>query len=248
MPAERAVDHLPLHRVGVLELVDHHDRPALAHPVPGGGVVGLQRGGQPDQQVVVAQDAQPTLARLKLGDNGLSRSRPAQPPRVPGVRVLRAAAPCTGCRRPRGPARSASRVGQRRVVALLAEMREVEIVDDLGDQLVEALDQRDPGVGVAGHAQRFQHQLAELVRGRDRRRVEPGQRVAQPLPPLGALVVGAGEQMLDHLVVADQWTGRRKRASASTIWPRTRSRSSWLAARPNVMSSIWSSVAAPSAT
>ncbi len=30
--AERAVDHLPLHRVGVLELVDHHDRPALVHP------------------------------------------------------------------------------------------------------------------------------------------------------------------------------------------------------------------------
>ena len=29
--AERAVDHLPLHRVGVLELVDHHDRPPPMH-------------------------------------------------------------------------------------------------------------------------------------------------------------------------------------------------------------------------
>ena len=28
VPAEGAVDHLPLHRIGVLELVDHHDRPA----------------------------------------------------------------------------------------------------------------------------------------------------------------------------------------------------------------------------
>ena len=29
---EGAIDHLPLHRVGVLELVDHHDRPPLMHP------------------------------------------------------------------------------------------------------------------------------------------------------------------------------------------------------------------------
>ena len=29
--AEGAVDHLPLHGIGVLELVDHHDRPALMH-------------------------------------------------------------------------------------------------------------------------------------------------------------------------------------------------------------------------
>jgi hypothetical protein len=29
---ERPVDHLPLHGVGVLELVDHHDRPPLVHP------------------------------------------------------------------------------------------------------------------------------------------------------------------------------------------------------------------------
>ena len=29
---ERAVDHLPLHGVGVLELIDHHDRPPLMHP------------------------------------------------------------------------------------------------------------------------------------------------------------------------------------------------------------------------
>ncbi len=37
--------------------------------------------------------------------------------------------------------------------------------------------------------------------------------------------------------------GRRKPLPPAVIWWRTRSRSSWLAARPKVMSSIWSSVA-----
>ena len=126
-------------------------------------------------------------------------------------------------------------------------MREVQVVDDLGDQVVEALDQRDTGVGVAGHAKRFQHQLAELVGGGDGRRVEARQRVAQIAARARALVVGAVEQMRDHLVVADRGRVVESRERASTIWSRTRSRSSWLAARPNVMSSIWSSVAAPSA-
>ncbi len=39
-PGERPLDDLPLHRVGVLELVDHHDRPALRHPHPGRRIVG----------------------------------------------------------------------------------------------------------------------------------------------------------------------------------------------------------------
>ena len=33
--AKGTVEHLPLHRVGVLELVDHHHRPALMHAGPG---------------------------------------------------------------------------------------------------------------------------------------------------------------------------------------------------------------------
>ena len=70
-------------------------------------------------------------------------------------------------------------------------MGEVEVVDDLGDQVGQALHQRDAGVGVTGHAEGLQHQLAELVGGGDGRGVEVGQRVAQPLfpaaPLLGAL-------------------------------------------------------------
>jgi hypothetical protein len=66
VPAERAVDHLPLHRVGVLELVDHHDRPPVLHPHPRRRVLRLQRLGQPRQQVVVVQDAEPAFTRLQL--------------------------------------------------------------------------------------------------------------------------------------------------------------------------------------
>jgi hypothetical protein len=46
---ERAVDDLPLHRVGVLELVDHHDRPTAMHADLSGRVVGVQCCGQPQQ-------------------------------------------------------------------------------------------------------------------------------------------------------------------------------------------------------
>ena len=50
----------------------------------------------------------------------------------------------------------------------------------------------------------LQHQLAELVGGRDRRRVEAGQRVPQVAVPRRTLVVRALEQVRHHLVVADQ--------------------------------------------
>ena len=65
--AERLLDHRPLHRVGVLELVDHDDRPASAHPMPGRRGLTAQRVGQPGQQVVVAQDSAAALADFQFG-------------------------------------------------------------------------------------------------------------------------------------------------------------------------------------
>ena len=57
---ECPVDHLPLHRIGVLEFVDHDDRPPRCIRMRGcaGESSGCERGGQPGQQVVVAEDAQ----------------------------------------------------------------------------------------------------------------------------------------------------------------------------------------------
>ena len=135
----------------------------------------------------------------------------------------------------RGPA-SRVRIG---LSFCVAEALEVEVVDDLGDQLVEALDQRDPGVGVAGDAERAQHELAELVGRGDRGGVEAGQRVAQPSRRRAAsssarAVARAGPGASSSPTV----DGSSSASAASTSWSRTRSRSSWLAARPNVMSSI----------
>ena len=96
--------------------------------------------------------------------------------------------------------------GEHRVVLLLPEVRQVEVVDDLGDHIVEALDQLNTGVGITGHTKGFQDQLAELVCGGDGRGVEAGECVAQPELAFGQLVGGAVEQMLDELVVAG---GRR---------------------------------------
>ena len=77
---ERALDHLPLHRVGVLELVDHDDRPAPAHPVAGRRVVGLERDREPGQQVVEAEDAEQPLAPLELADARRRRTRGVRRP------------------------------------------------------------------------------------------------------------------------------------------------------------------------
>ena len=96
LAGERPVEHLPLHRVGVLELVDEHDPPALAHPLPGRGVVVLEGVGEPGQQVVVRQDAEAALAPVDLGAHLLGEGVPL----VGG---------CARRRRRRGRARPAGR-------------------------------------------------------------------------------------------------------------------------------------------
>ena len=201
---ERSVDHLPLHGVGVLELVDHHDRPPLMHAHLGGRVVGVQRIGQPGEQVVVAEHAAAALADFQFGQNIF---REVDAHRGAGVRwrLLRSELRRRMLDHLAGQPKRVF-VVQQRVVAVEAEVAEVEVVDDLGDQLVEALDQRHTGVAVACHAERLEHHLAELVRGGDGRGVERRQRVAQPLTTVATFVVTAVEQMRDHLVVAD---GRR---------------------------------------
>ena len=93
---EGAVDHLPLHRIGVLELVDHHDRPPLMHPHLGRRVIGFQRVGQSAEQVVVAEDAAPPLADLQFGQN-IFREADAHRRRANRGRDRAAAAPLPGC-------------------------------------------------------------------------------------------------------------------------------------------------------
>ena len=197
---ERPVEHLPLHRVGVLELVDQHDLPALPHPRPRRGVVVDQRLGELAEQVVVGEDAEPPLAAVHLGAHGVGERHPAsgRGGAVLGGRLE------VGLGVADRVARDRHRllVVEDRVVLAVRERAEVEVVDHLADQVVEVLDQSGPGVGVAGDAERAEHHRAELVRGRDRRRVEPRQRLEHPPVPHPALLGVAVEQQPDQVGVA----------------------------------------------
>lgn len=44
------------------------------HPDPGRRILGVQRVGQPDEQVVVAEDAAAPLARFEFCDNGFGKA------------------------------------------------------------------------------------------------------------------------------------------------------------------------------
>ncbi len=244
---EGAVEHLPLHRVGVLELVDQHDRPSVAHPGAGRGVLGLERCGEPGEQVVVRQDAEPTLAHLDLLAHLLRERDPAA---VQGGAVG-AGRLEPGLRVADGGARDRHRlgVGERRVALGERERAQVEVVDHLAHELVEVLDQPGARVGVARHTQRLEHERAELVGGGDGGGVEPGQRLDDPGVPGRALGVVDVEQQASAAGMSVSMPGSPPSApSASTSCERTRSRSSWLAARPKVTTSISSRLATPSAT
>ncbi|SHW73120.1 Uncharacterised protein [Mycobacteroides abscessus subsp. abscessus] len=139
VPDESPRDHLPLHRVGVLELVDHDDRPAPAHPVAGRCIGLLQRRGQPAQQVVEAQHPQAALAPFEFLEH---RPGERQALRRNAVRIggdgpqLRAGIADD----PLGQIQCFGEA-QRGFVALISVGRQVEVGDDLAHQFVEALDQ-----------------------------------------------------------------------------------------------------------
>ena len=192
MSAEGQVEHLPLHRVGVLELVDEHDLPPAAHAIGGGRPLAPERVAQLAEQVVVGEDAEPSLAAVHLRAHGAGERDPPPGHRravlsrglQPGLRVVDDPAG-DGQRR---------RVVEHRIVLVEREGPEVEVVDRLLDEVVEVLDQPRAGVGVAGHAEGVEHHRAELVGGRDGRRVEPHQRVDHPPVGHATLLVVVGQQ------------------------------------------------------
>ena len=177
--AERPVEHVPLDRVGVLELVDEHDLPAPTHPLARRCVLLAQRVGEAAEQVVVGQHAAAVLATLHLGAH-VARERHLRLRDRTGLGVV-------GCELGLRVADRGTRELQRdralerwrlgcRTPAL-----EEEVVGHLDDEVVEALHELGARVGVAGDAEGAQHQLAELVGGRDGGAVEAGQRVDDPL-------------------------------------------------------------------
>ncbi|CKS36919.1 Uncharacterised protein [Mycobacterium tuberculosis] len=197
MPAKRALEHPPLHGVGILKLVHQHDPPAFPHPIASWRVGRLEGCRQTDQQIVESLRTQPALAALEFLEHLGGK---AQPHRclAAGLGIRRAQLGARVGDDGKGQGQRLG-VGQLRIGLLTTEVRQIAIVHDLSDQVGKALLELHVGGVVTGHTEGFQHRAAELVGGGDGCRVEVGQRVTQPRPLLGALGVAAAQQVLDEL-------------------------------------------------
>ena len=173
-PAKRAQDR-PLQRVRVLELVDEHHPVAGAHRRPAPRPCVGQGVREPGEQVVVAVQAPLPLASIDLGADGdgegVPQLRDAARRRVgrsqPGLRVGDSPAGQPQCLRP---------VEHRAIRTAGGELPHVEVVDDLGDHIVDRLEENAIQRVVGGRAEPSEDLPAELVGGRDRGGVELGQR------------------------------------------------------------------------
>ena len=175
MRGERPLDHLPLHRVGVLKFVHYHHRPALAH-ARRRGQFSDSSAREAAQQIVVSENSALAFPLFNSAAN-----------------IIGEVHPDGGVTAGRRSNRSKLHAGifdhfqchcqcvtstQGRSFSFFAELGKVEIVDDLGNQIVHALHQLQADVGVACHPERFQHQSAELMDCGDRGCVEFGDGVA----------------------------------------------------------------------
>ena len=198
---------VPLHRVGVLELVDQHHpvaRRAAAAAATGPSRRVGQGVAQPQQHVVVVDQAAAAACAASTSARTACAIRRAAPGRPVGRR--RSGSSVGG--RVGAPRRDRQRVELGpghvgRLRAGRAPLAQVEVVGHLGHQVADALDQHRAGVVVAGGAEREQHLLAEAVRGGDGRGVED-----RPVPRRAACAVR-----------------RRPPGRASASWARTRSSS-----------------------
>ena len=211
---------VPLHRVGVLELVDEHDPVAAAQPRPAAGPV-------PGSASVVcsrvSRSSKPTrcgapLAPVDLGAHGAARTGAA---RSAGLSSAASASgtsvawpSCTtACAELARASASASSAAVARCPSPLAQ---VEVLHDLADEVVEVLDEYGAGVDIAGRAQPDEHLLAELVRGRDGGRVERSSAPRPAASPARDIGVAAAREVAQQRVVAaarrgEVGAGRRAR-------------------------------------
>ena len=137
-------------------------------------IVAGQRVVEPGEQVVVGHHRQSALARLDLLANPLRQSHPHLRNLALGGGDPRSR---VGDRDPRDLA--GLRAGQRRRVAG-AKAPHVQVVDNVGDEVAQVLHELGVRLEVGGDPEPAEHLLAEAMRGRDRRRVEFGERAAQP--------------------------------------------------------------------
>ena len=202
MTVERPTQDLPLHGVGVLELV-HQDHPEARTQSYAGRLAALRVGqhvAQQDEQIVEVTDTAGPLAPLQFLAGSPRQPDPlAGGARRVGVVGFQSSRPVAD-RRP-GDLVGVGQRERRRVSTLGGVLAQVEVVDDLAAQVVDPLDHGDPGVGVAGHAETVEHLLAEAVGRRDRGPVELRGGPGQALPTQGDLVEVSPQQVPDQGVV-----------------------------------------------
>ena len=182
---EGETQDVPLHRVGVLELVDEHHPVAAAQPRlgcrTGRGV--RERHLESGQQVVVPQDAAHPLAPIDLVAHGPREPEPDGGQAFVGT-VRFGNQSCLTVLHHRACQILRVAQGHRRGrCAALSPLAQVEVLHHLGDEIVQVVHEFRPGVDIAGGAQSDEYLLAEPVRGHHRGGVERTQRPDQPIQP-----------------------------------------------------------------
>ena len=197
---ERAIEDLPLGRVGVLELVDEHDvKPGAEPPAGGRAARPVERVVQPGEQVVVGHDREPPLALFELLANGDGQAVAHRRGAVGRLLARLELRHRVVDRRPRDPERL--RPGEAGGLAAM-EPPDIQIVERLVDQLGHVLDERGLAVEIADRPELGQHLLAEPVGGRDRGGVEVGDGVREAVAAqLDMRHVPRGQQGHDRVAV-----------------------------------------------
>ncbi len=210
--AEGPPHDLPLHRVGVLELVDEDDRVAVLQPgARRRAAHGVGQGvAQPDEDVVVGEDLGEALAPVELAADCLCEAATDRP----AVAVL-AERRHDGRRRVLQhlpPDVEGLAAGEHEVVGPSPEAADVEVVDDFLQEVVGVLDEGDVAFHVARRPEPGEDLHAETVGGFDGGGVEIGDRLREPLVSQRHLLLGAGGQQAAEVVVGgDAGACRRQR-------------------------------------
>ncbi len=202
LAVEGALEDLPLHRVGVLELVDHHHGVPAADPGPRRrpGRRVDQRVAQVHQQVVVVHQPAAALAELDLGAGRVGEPAPhvglGARLGVPRLEACEPVADGVPAELDRG------RQVERRLGAVRSAVgAQVEVGDHLGGHVGGVLGEGQVGVDVGGDAEPGEHLQAEPVGRGDGGGVEVGDRVREPVASRRDLGVAAGREVHQHGVV-----------------------------------------------
>ena len=191
--AEQPREDLPLHRVGVLELVDERDPESAAQAGDGGRAL-AQRVAEPGQQVIERERACSASAAMHLVDGAVDKTPQASSDRCgPGIVSawddMDAGVPEHLDRKAREGLQAREVARGRRI---RDRLRREHVGADRVDEFVGVVEERRVEVAGSCRAQGGEHLLREAVDGRDRGRVEVGD---CPLEALESqLTVGAGHE------------------------------------------------------